>query len=519
MAIESNCTVLLPPDIVGEPRLEEDIMSSLESPKVEVKIKAVKETIGLMLQGEHLPNVLMSVIRFCITQDDHFLKKLLMIYWEVVPKYDGERKLLPEMILVCNALRNDLNHANEYIRGCMLRFLCKLKEPELLEPLIASVKANMEHRHSYVRRNAVLAVWHVYKSYPDLIPDGPEVIERFLAAESDASARRNAFLALFECDCDAAMRYLTEHIEESSGYGDGFNMVVLELSRRRCRDDPAQRARFIGCVFGLREMDSAAVAYEAAWTLVSLSKAPSAIRSSAETYTKLLDQQSDNNVKLIVLNRLAALRKVNRKVLEESLMDITRALSTPNADIRQKTLDIAMALVSNRSIKELVELLKREIGKTHDPTMEGASEYRQMLIKTIHACAVRFPDVAHSVVHLLMDFVQGEGALDVVQFVRTVAERYPDIRRSVLEKMIDTFPEVRTARVCRVALWVLGEYCEEWEDVQMALECIRAQMGDLPLRAAEEAAAENAEGDEGAEEDAGPQVKSVLLSDGTYGTE
>jgi coatomer subunit beta len=95
-----------------------------------------------------------------------------------VPKYDSEGKLLPEMILVCNALRNDLNHPNEYIRGCMLRFLCKLKEPEILEPLIASVKANLEHRHSYVRRNAVLTVFQVYQNFQDLIPDGPEIVEQ-----------------------------------------------------------------------------------------------------------------------------------------------------------------------------------------------------------------------------------------------------------------------------------------------------------------------------------------------------
>jgi hypothetical protein len=57
-----------------------------------------------------------------------------------VPKYDGQRKLLHEMILVCNALRNDLNHPNEFVRGSMLRFLCKLREPELLEPLIPSIK-------------------------------------------------------------------------------------------------------------------------------------------------------------------------------------------------------------------------------------------------------------------------------------------------------------------------------------------------------------------------------------------
>ena len=41
---------------------------------------------------------------------------------------------------VCNALRNDLNHPNEYVRGCTLRFLCKLREPELLEPLIPTIK-------------------------------------------------------------------------------------------------------------------------------------------------------------------------------------------------------------------------------------------------------------------------------------------------------------------------------------------------------------------------------------------
>lgn len=43
------------------------------------------------------------------------------------------------------------------------RFLCRIKEEELLEPLIPSILANLEHRHSYVRRNAVLAINSIYK--------------------------------------------------------------------------------------------------------------------------------------------------------------------------------------------------------------------------------------------------------------------------------------------------------------------------------------------------------------------
>lgn len=83
-----------------------------------------------------------------------------------------------------NALMQDLNHPNEYIRGSTLRFMCKLKEPELLESLIESIKSNLEHRHSYVRRNAVLAIYSIYKDFEELIPDAPQIIYDFLLSVS-----------------------------------------------------------------------------------------------------------------------------------------------------------------------------------------------------------------------------------------------------------------------------------------------------------------------------------------------
>jgi coatomer subunit beta len=102
------------------------------------------------------------------------------------------------MILVCNALLKDLHHPNEYVRGSMLRFLCKLQEPELLDPLIPAIKECLEHRHSYVRKNAALAVFQIHKSFGDrLLPDGPELMNAFIARETDTAARRNAFLMLF----------------------------------------------------------------------------------------------------------------------------------------------------------------------------------------------------------------------------------------------------------------------------------------------------------------------------------
>lgn len=54
--------------------------------------------------------------------------------------------------------------------------------------------------------------------------------------------------------------------------------------------------------------------YECAVTLVSLSSAPTAVRAAANCYCQLLVSQSDNNVKLIVLDRLVELKAKHREV-------------------------------------------------------------------------------------------------------------------------------------------------------------------------------------------------------------
>ncbi len=117
-----------PPFYPAPPHARAHARPTRESPDVPGKIEALKTVILMILNGEQLSKLLMTVIRFCLTIEDHRLKKVLSLYWEVVAKYDAAGKLLPEMILVCNALRNDLNHPNEYVRGCTLRFLCKVKE-------------------------------------------------------------------------------------------------------------------------------------------------------------------------------------------------------------------------------------------------------------------------------------------------------------------------------------------------------------------------------------------------------
>ena len=79
--------------------------SLLEQGDARTKIEALKKVIQLILNGEKMPSLLMIIIRFVMPMQDHTIKKLLLVFWEVVPKYTAEGKLLQEFILVCDAYR------------------------------------------------------------------------------------------------------------------------------------------------------------------------------------------------------------------------------------------------------------------------------------------------------------------------------------------------------------------------------------------------------------------------------
>jgi coatomer subunit beta len=99
-----NCTVLIHSRKLSakgeQPPTQDELCKNMESKDDNVKISAAKQAILLLLNGEHLPRLPMTVIRFCINTKDKMLKKLIMLYWEVVEKFDSEGKLKPEMILV-----------------------------------------------------------------------------------------------------------------------------------------------------------------------------------------------------------------------------------------------------------------------------------------------------------------------------------------------------------------------------------------------------------------------------------
>jgi hypothetical protein len=49
-------------------------------------------------------------------------------------------------------------------------------------------------------------------------------------------------------------------------------------------------------------------------------------------------------------------------------------------------------------------------------------------------------------------------SLETILFIREVIEEHPEHRISIFDKICDSFEDIRSHLVIRVALWIIGEY-------------------------------------------------------------
>lgn len=513
----------------------QDFKNILEKGSDEVKIDIMKRLLVIMINGDPMPQLLMHIIRFVMPSKNKQLKKLLHFYWEVCPKLNPDGSLKQEMILVCNAIRNDLQHPNEYIRGATLRFLCKLHEPDLLDPLIPSILSCLEHRHAYVRKNAVFTVYSIAQepATSHHIPDAPETIQTFLDSETDSTCIRNAFIALSNLDRERTLDFIRQKIQVMSTLDDLLQLAIIEFIRRDAVTNPDLKPLYLKIIFEILDSASNTAIYEAANALTRLSSDPNAVKGAATKLIELAIKEPDNNVKLIVFEQVEKLHLSNPGVLNELTMEILVALSSPDLDVRKKALDIALGMVNSRNVDDVIKLLKKELNKTLTQDYEKNSEYRQLLIQSIHTCAIRFVEVAKSVVEMLLDIISDEStsstssAVDVISFVKEVVEIFPDLRADLVSKLLITLENVRSGSVYRGALWILGEYSLDEHEIKAAWGHIRKSLGEVPILSSEQKllkeAEQGSEAQSNGTSDHAEHVKSStkpkVLSDGTYATE
>ncbi|KAI6012010.1 coatomer beta C-terminal region-domain-containing protein [Pisolithus microcarpus] len=215
-----------------------------------------------------------------------------------------------------------------------------------------------------------------------------------------------------------------------------------------------------------------------------------------------------------------------RHILDGSIMDVLQVLSSADMEVCRKAMSIVLSMTLGRNTEDVMLFLKKQLLCTQEQDFDKASEYRQLLIQSIHVLAIQFSEVAASVVHALMDFLgdsNNPSALDVVAFVRSVVEKFPALCPAITGELTNTLMNMRSGKVFRGVLWILGEYMEKLDTIEVVLAEIQKIIGQIPILDAE---SQEEEGNPQTDEEHNKGNFSStgagrlrVLADGTYATE
>lgn len=133
-----------------------EIKKRIESHLDDEKISAMKNIIIRSVNFQFDEELFIPIFKFIMPTKNKFLIKLLLVYLEQMPKVDRFNNLRSESILLwyfiiffSNAVKNYVNHPNEYIRFAALRFISTLDCIELIEPLLTSVYSSLVNFLNY----------------------------------------------------------------------------------------------------------------------------------------------------------------------------------------------------------------------------------------------------------------------------------------------------------------------------------------------------------------------------------
>jgi coatomer subunit beta len=109
-------------------------------------------------------------------------------------------------------------------------------------------------------------------------------------------------------------------------------------------------------------------------------------------------------------------------------------------------------------------------------------------------------------------------SLDVLVFIREVIQKLPNLKDLIVQRLLDICAQIKSVKVLRATLWLLGEYCSSIEDIQNVMTFIRQSLGDLPI-VDDEIRRSSGETKDEQDISMSASVQRLVTADGTYATQ
>lgn len=345
----------------------QDIKKGLENTDLNVKEKNLRLLIMYILNSENFPQMVMDVINNIvpIQNKSRGLKKLLFLYWEVIEKFKPDGSLKDEILLVCNNFRNDLLHPNEYMVGRALRMIANSQSKTIIEKLIEVILDKcLSHTELYVRRYTMACLVQIHEYYGnDVLPDLTEKLKSTFTSENDLTTKRNILLYLFRVDKEEFLKLVLEaiHNEEHESFGDIVQFIIIKLSQEAMVSDRKLTSTCLKIIREFAHSKFNSVLFEVATSLIRFTQSSELLAQAVGILTQILKNNSDNNVKLIILEQLDIVRKKDKLVVMDSFSDLFTMVFSGDMEIKLKFLPFMKEYIRKENINAIQKTDRKSV--------------------------------------------------------------------------------------------------------------------------------------------------------------
>lgn len=512
-----------------------DILKGLLSKDLREKAKYFNYLILSILNeptgDQHLLNVINSILPF--QGQSLEIKRLLLIYWEIVQKRKHDGGVLDEFMLVCNNLRNDLNHANEYIIGLSLKLIGRIAIREIMDALIAPILAKLNHIENFVKRNAIECLHSIFERFGnELLHDIDDRMLELLAKETDQNTVRNAILLLFKANPEKAVKWVAEKLEAEGLDEFGSEIVQIAVLRELfalAAQNSKKRASYSRLIRHFLDSRFNCVQFEIAMGLGSLGAAPQIATASAAHLLRIAHDTPDINVKLVILETLQH-PSLGLKALEAHTGQLLKMLVSETNEVKIKLLKIIRDQVNASHGEALANALKQCLVKALDPTGQNETNVRlqEKIIEVLLVLFRRKADqnwsisnslLSEIIVLLIQNKTKNENLqAQIKSFLASCLELESVLQVSIKKILSDHLYSIFSPEILRCVLNLLADNSSEKESEDLLKHVVTKQFITCLMDQEKKDSASAAEEAAGADK---PEtlIKTVIREDGTYGTE
>jgi len=432
---------------------------------------AAKRCIAIMRAGENVSSLFSSMLR-CVKTPDVELKKMAYLYLVTYSSQEPE-----QAIMAVNTFIQDSQDPSPVVRALAVRTMCRIRLQSVAEYMVIPLRKTLHDGDAYVRKTAAFGVSKLFDVIPESVENAgllddllkllgdanPMVIANAITAILEINENRSTPIftlsaktvtpilnATMECTewCqtllyDALSRY-------TPGKAEDADFLIERMMPFLKHKNPAVVVGSFRCIFN--------------WMPAS-GKQPQELFPQIIVPFVTLVTAADVEIQYVVLRTLSLFVQKYPRLLAKQVRIFFCKYNDPSY-IKMEKLDVIVA-VCDAQIAQLVL----------DEMSEYANHVDVAFVRKAIACvgqiAVRIEAAARRCVDILVGLVGGKASYAVEEAIVVVCDilrKFPGTFESILATVCQNLEHVKEPRARAAAIWILGEYCDMIEHVDVLLD-------------------------------------------------